>query len=80
MKFEDDGRIFCIECHKEGKKSKVYEGHCETTLLYVIPFYDESGDRHIHDKNFIYQNFRCENGHFFKKTEKPKCWCGWPDI
>jgi hypothetical protein len=58
----------CPECVNEGKKSKVYIGNTEATLLFFYPYYDEDGKFHMNDPNQYTTNYRCNNGHKWTKT------------
>ncbi len=71
--------MFCPECKRAGKKSKVYPGTSSTTLVYYPPFYDEEGSYHHHDANVTTTDFWCSNGHAWMEQTQPRCWCGWPE-
>lgn len=61
----------CLQCVKEGKKSKVYIGGSSTTLLGVSRYYDEDGNYHVYDPNIITTNYLCSNGHFWSEQQDP---------
>ena len=71
--------MLCPECVKEGKTSKVYPGCSFCTDMYCPPFYDEAGNYHHHDRNYVTTSYRCSNGHSFNECKKNSCWCGWPE-
>jgi hypothetical protein len=72
--------VICKECKAAGKRSKVFEEGCTTTLVHCPPFYDEEGKRHVHDVNTSTVGYQCSNGHHWSgNVPKVPCWCGWPE-
>lgn len=71
--------MICQECKTLELKSNVYELFNYTTLVGYIPFCDEVGKYHHHDRNKTTTNYKCSNDHKWTITGVNKCWCGWPD-
>ena len=69
--------VICLECKKQGLKSKVYPGGSTTTLMYCQPFYDEEGNYHHHDYNTTTTEYSCSKGHKWVEHRGGSCWCGW---
>lgn len=67
----------CPQCEAEGVTSIVYELGCRTTLISSLPFYDEAGKRHVHDRNRETCEYVCGKGHQFAVNVPHECWCGW---
>lgn len=63
----------CPECVKEGKKSCVKVGDCETTTMGYLPYYDEEGGYHDHNPNVTTRGFACDRGHSWWAHEYNKC-------
>jgi len=59
----------CPICEKEGKKSKVFERGCHSTLMANYAYYDEDGSYHYHDPNVTTCRYECSNGHVFSVTK-----------
>jgi hypothetical protein len=59
----------CPICEKEGKKSKVFERGCHSTLMASYAYYDEDGNYHYHDPNVTTCEYGCSNGHVFSVTK-----------
>ena len=57
----------CLECQREGVRSKVFVGVMTSTLMHCPGFYDEEGVYHIHDMNEITTSYTCARG---------LCWAG----
>lgn len=70
--------MFCPECKKEDRKSRVTPGFSSSTMMYCPPFYDEDGRYHVHDVNQSSTEYSCSNGHRWTEVSRPSCWCGWP--
>lgn len=65
----------CPECVKNNQKSIMSVGTSMTTLMYSAPFYDEEGRYHSHNPNTTTTEYSCSNGHRWRESVKPKCWC-----
>jgi hypothetical protein len=52
------------------------EGIIDETLLNSTPFYIDNM-WHLHDKNIIKVEFKCNRGHRWSQQLKNKCECGW---
>lgn len=86
-----ENKVVCEECQKAGKKSTVvYKMPVAVPAVYIAPpeeFWDEDGNRHVHDREFTARHnlcrgwYECSNGHTWPEPlpDLPKCWCGWPD-
>jgi len=60
----------CIQCIKEGKKSKVFIGTTTSTLVYAQPYYDEDGNFvQPPDPNTHTTEYSCSNGHKWTTKE-----------
>jgi hypothetical protein len=59
----------CPICEKEGKKSKVFERGCHSTLMASYAYYDEDGNYHYHDPNVTTCEYGCSNGHVFSVSK-----------
>lgn len=68
----------CPECGKQGLKSTIQVGNSSATLMRAYPFYDEDGNRHMHDPNTVSTEYACSNGHDWVGHSRRFCWCGWP--
>lgn len=55
--------MFCKQCQKEGKTSRVFMSAGCITAMYCAPFFDEQGKYHHHDSNTSTQEYTCSNGH-----------------
>lgn len=75
--FGEKMKIICETCQEQNVKSTVEEGMTSVTAMYCAPFFDEEGNRHVHDTNVQRTSFTCSNGHSFTKQNKNSCWCGW---
>lgn len=71
--------VICKECQKAGLQSRVFVVGSSMTLAYTAPFYDEKGNRHVHDPNATATSYRCDNGHEWSESSRSSCWCGWPE-
>lgn len=72
----------CPECVKEGKKSRITQDVTRltfTTDVYCAPYWDEEGNRHIHDLNTTTTSYECSKGHKWTGSAGSSCWCGWPE-
>lgn len=69
----------CPECKKLNQKSVVKQGPTISTAMGNIPFYDEDGNYHSHDRNTHKTKYECTAGHKFEITIRKECWCGWPN-
>ena len=69
--------MICPKCKEQELKSGVFPGISTRTLVYCAPFYDESGNYHIHDSNITTTGYRCTNGHEWSDKSMGRCWCGW---
>jgi hypothetical protein len=68
------------KCPKCGVDDKPISGMLLTTEVYYIPFYDNVGKKHHHDKNYSYWYLRCKScGNLWKESDTLQrgCWCGW---
>ena len=59
----NDGKMFCPQCQKEGLKSCVYEEGGTSTLVGFIAYYDEDGNYHKNDPNIHTLYYSCTQGH-----------------
>lgn len=68
--------MFCKRCNQNGVKSTI-----EVVSMHdskIRPFYDESGQYHIHDSSLLGESYRCSKGHeWSSEGKKYVCWCGW---
>lgn len=71
--------MICEQCKKEGKVSRVQSMGCSSTLLGYAGYWDEEGNRHSHNPNWINEGYRCSNGHDWSNRYRRPCDCGWPD-
>lgn len=67
--------MICEQCKKEGRKSRVFPGASECTLMMYMRFYDEDGREHLHDPNVTTTYYSCSNGHSWREDTRHKCWC-----
>ena len=73
--------MICPECQKEGKKSCVHTDNviarCAVHYRYDN-FRDEEGKEHIHDYEPRWTDYKCSNGHEFRRDHNRVCpTCGW---
>lgn len=65
-------KVFCKECQCLKQKSVVYlKVNTVGRPRYV--YYDEDGDKHIHDESHVFQLYTCSKGHHWEKTSYGKC-------
>ena len=63
----------CPVCDEENKKSRVYpEGSMETCMGYV-PYYDEDGHYHVHNRNSRTTGYHCSEGHCWDIITRRGC-------
>jgi hypothetical protein len=74
--------VKCPECVKEGERSRVSDDGCSSTLLGGGgPFWDEDGNKHIHDPNRITQHYHCSRGHHWAERGRAPCpSCDWANL
>jgi hypothetical protein len=65
--------MICKLCADGGKTSKVFPIGSMTTLMSCMPYYDENGEIHHHDRNIITTSYRCSNGHMWEENSKKEC-------
>ena len=63
----------CPTCVAEGKRSRVVELGGSSTAIGFSPYYDEDGNRHVHDPNAYSQWYQCSNGHEFAESRNSPC-------
>lgn len=72
--FGSVNKKFCPSCRASDKQSKV---HCNFTFdlsTNVRIYWDEGGDKHIHDS--FAESYWCTNGHDWKELRIPCPTCG----
>jgi hypothetical protein len=80
------GKLICLTCTSLNQKSIVTVLEQRTHVwARCLPFYDEGGVLHYHDKNTTILYLSCSNGHHFEVVKEPEpCQCGWkkgdPDL
>ncbi len=62
--------MFCLECQKEGKKSKLYIGTSLVTCMGFTPYYDEDGVYQHNDPNTTTTDYSCSNGHAWTERKR----------
>jgi hypothetical protein len=65
--------MICPICKVKNLKSILKDYGSMVTCLYCIPFYDEDGNYHHHDRNNITTGYDCSNGHKFNIVTQKKC-------
>lgn len=70
-------KFICTACVQDQKQSIVHEHNTTTDSAGILPFFDNDGNRHYHDKNARRTILICENGHYWSVTHYNECWCGW---
>lgn len=67
-------RVVCEECRREGERSVVHAPMGGvSTLMGIHAFYDEDGNRHVHDPNWTTQHVQCSRGHSWGVTRGRPC-------
>lgn len=63
----------CLNCVTSGKKSRVTIGGSMSTLLGFQSYYDEEGQLHRHDPNYITTGYYCSEGHAWEERRRNPC-------
>jgi hypothetical protein len=72
-------KVFCEECQCVKQESKVYLKYKTINGTRSV-FWDEKGEKHIHDKTSHQLFFTCSFGHIWDEINFGKCIdksCGW---
>lgn len=73
--------MFCPDCVKEGKRSRVYPDLSSVTLMHGVTFWDEGGRLHQHDPNITTTGYTCSEGHTWVEQAGPREHpCNWGDF
>ena len=65
-------KVFCKECQCVKQKS-VVNLQTQTHGRARHVFYDEGGNKHIHDGSFVTLFYSCSKGHDWEKTNYGNC-------
>lgn len=66
-------KMFCPVCQEKNLKSSVYGGPTMQTLVNCMPYYDEDGNYHFHDRNISTSYYSCSLGHRWSVSNKAIC-------
>lgn len=67
----------CQICKQENKKSQIAIATEQDKAIDFLPYYDEEGNMHCHNPNYVYQIYKCTHGHIEEEKYLVPCWCGW---
>jgi hypothetical protein len=62
-------RMICPECHKLGKKSRIWLSYSTSTAVHYPESYDEKGKLINNNCNKTSEIYDCSNGHTFNKKD-----------
>ena len=63
----------CPECIATNQRSMVHDQGSWTTAMGWSPYWDEDGNRHVHNPNTITTGYHCSNGHDWADESKRPC-------
>lgn len=63
----------CQECEAAGVQYRAQEHGGMSTLMAVGVFWDEVGQRHVHDQNIHTTLYHCSTGHGWSESERYGC-------
>jgi hypothetical protein len=63
----------CPVCEKENQRSRVYPDGDQETCMGYIPYYDEDGHRHVHNRNIRVTSYHCSEGHQWYESTQRAC-------
>lgn len=63
----------CPECVEANERSRVYSQGTFFYAMGVSRFWDEDGERHVHDPNHPTTSYKCSNGHYWSETKRNRC-------